>query len=166
MKHFISTEKPGKQIHEFPPQGYVYNSISLFARLCCGPRPKLYLGKTPATTNLFPPNTDIYTMSTETLFSTGLQTPSQNCNMLARQGSPLQSHALSQQDLFMQGQETDSLVCICQDTLYSPFSTVRKQTHVHAQMHIFLLQTKKNQQQQKTNKQPTPKNNFLTTFSH
>lgn len=46
----------------------------------------------------------------KTLFSTGLQTPSRNCNMLTRQGSPLQSHALSQQDTFIQGQQTHSLV--------------------------------------------------------
>lgn len=78
-------------------------AVDLFASLCCGLRPNLYLGRTPTTTNLPLPKTHKY-MSTKTLFSTGWQNPSQNCSGLAKPDIPLQSHAPSQRDLFIHGQ--------------------------------------------------------------
>lgn len=94
-------KKVGKYTNFHP--GVTIIAVSLFASLCCGLRPKLCLGRTPTTTKLLLPKTHEY-MSTKTLFSRGLQNPSQDCSGLAKQGIPLQGHAPFQQDLFIHGQ--------------------------------------------------------------
>lgn len=78
-------------------------AVSLFASLCCSLRQKIYLGRTPTTTNLPLPKTHKSTF-TKTFFSTGWQNPSQNCSGLAKRSISLQSHAPSQQSLFIHGQ--------------------------------------------------------------
>lgn len=102
LKLFISTEKTGRQIHKFPPQGY-NNRSQFICQPLLWPQAKALFGENSRHHQPSPPQYTKY-MSTKTLLSTGWQTPSQNCSGLARQSIPLQSHAPSQQGLFIHGQ--------------------------------------------------------------
>lgn len=98
LKHFISTEKTGRQIHKLPPRGY--NNSSQFI---CQPLPQakaLFWGELP------PPPTFPSPRHTSTCLPKHpfLQADKPLHSGLARQGIPLQSHAPSQQDLFIHGQ--------------------------------------------------------------